>query len=262
MITLNRYEIRKQGLKILNEISDHEDDYYFIHYAVDFHNSNRIAAIAIRHLSSEGEIINFSIDTMAEELNLPITNKNLDKIESSMLIKYFKFIEKHIHSKFIHWNMSSDEYGFKAIEKRAKKLKIDTKITSISENQCINLSHCFKMIYGENYIKNPKFYNLLKLNNIHPHDLLNGKQEAKEIKNQNFKAVTLSCDRKVNVFYELYFLSFTNRLKVQTNWIEIHGLSIQSIYEFSKSKWWFNLISFFLGSIVGATVPLILKRFF
>lgn len=255
---MNRYEIRKQGLKILNEISDHEDDYYFIHYAVDFHSSNRIAAIAIRHLSFEGNIINFSIDVESRRLHLPITDENLNKIESSMLTEYLKFMKKHIHSKFIHWNMSSDEYGFKAIENRAKELKVSTEIIHILENQCINLSHCLKHIYAENYVKDQKFYNLLNLNNIHPHDLLNGKQEAEEIKKQNFKVVTLSCDRKVDVFYQLYFLALNNRLKVQTNWVEIHGLSIQSIYEFSKSKWWFNLISFFGGAIFSW----ILKRFF
>lgn len=255
---MNRYEIRKQGLKILNEISNNENDYYFIHYAVDFHDSNRIAAIAIRHLSFEGNVINFSIDVESRRLNLPITNENLDKIESSMLTEYFNFMKNHIHSKFIHWNMSSDEYGFKAIENRAKELKASTEIVSVSENQCVNLSHCFKKMYGENYVKDQKFYNLLNLNNIHPHDLLNGKQEAEEIRKQDFKSIALSCDRKVNVFYQLYFLALNNRLKVQTNWVEIHGLSIQSIYEFVKDKWWFSLLCFFMGAIFSW----LLERFF
>ena len=119
-----QYEKRKKAVSTLKEIDTRPDNYIIVHYTCDnFKVSQIISSIAVRQLA-DGQTESFSLYKAAQEMNIEndaIPN-NQEKIEKKMLSDYYKFVNKNLEKKWIHWGMNSDNYGFKAIEHRYRVL--------------------------------------------------------------------------------------------------------------------------------------------
>ena len=116
---MTQYEERKRALEILKEIDERPEKYIVIHYTCDnFKISQTITSIAVRQLQ-DGQTESFSLyRSLAQFLHISENemNENLQKIEKKMLTDYFSFVKKHPNKIWIHWNMSSDNYGFKGLK--------------------------------------------------------------------------------------------------------------------------------------------------
>lgn len=251
---MSRYTLRKQALKTLKGIENNPENYYFIHYACgDFQKENTISVIAVMNLKTQISTT-FSIKKTAEELNINTKgiSKNSLKIQKKMLEAFNEFLIQNVKNvKWINWNMQSDEYGFEAIRHQSQILNIENPILVPNSNQ-INLSHLLSDIYGPNFINDPKMENLAKINNINlSYEFKNGKEEAKLLNDEKYTDISRSTLRKLNIFNIFLEKTINKKLKVKSKWTDIYGWSPQGIYTAVKDKWWFALLTFALGIIIG-----------
>lgn len=93
---------------------------------------------------------------------------------------------------------------------------------------------------------------LLELNNIKPRDYLSGANEAEAFKNKEYIKLHRSTLRKVDVFNNLMTRSIQNKLKTQSKWYDVYGISAQGVFEYCKNKWWIQLFVWILALVLGA----------
>lgn len=252
-----QFDKHKRACKVLYEIDKNPSNYFIIHYSCEsFYDINdghtpRITSIAIYSVST-GQTDSFSIHKMAEKRHIAFADieKHYDELEKMMLNEYFDFMKSHLSNCFIHWNMRDINYGFKAIEHRYEVLGGEPHI--VEDNRKIDLSRLFIDKYGVKYIGHPRMEKLLELNNIKPKDYLSGANEAEAFKNKEYIKLHRSTLRKVDVFNNLMTRSIQNKLKTQSKWYDVYGISAQGVFEYCKNKWWIQLFVWILALVLGA----------
>lgn len=250
---MSRYTVRKNALSILNEIENKPENYYLIHYACDdFNSSKSISSISVMNFSNR-ITKTFDIDKTARMLRLP-DNKTTycnSTIQRKLLEEFNSFLQVHPDTQWISWNMENDFYGFNAIYEYSEFLNIEHPV-KVSESQQINLSHLLADLYGPNFAIDPKMENLAKINNIDlAYEFKTGKEEIKLLKQSKYNEISRSTARKLLIFRSFLEKAINNKLRVDSNWIEIYGISPQGMYTAVKDKWWFALLTFALGIIIG-----------
>lgn len=160
-----------------------------------------------------------------------------DEVEKFLLEEFFHFVQ--VNKNWLHWNMKDSNYGFEALENRYKALGGNP--TSFDSNKTINLATILKSIYGDDYARNPKMYDLSRLNNILPRNFLKGDVEADRFSSGNLREVGLSCNSKVGLFSHILNLIKENKLLVRKN-----------RFDYFKSMWkWILAAISFLALILG-----------
>lgn len=250
-----RYQIRKKGKNTLKEIEQNLNNHLIIHYSCESFTSEggkspRITCIAI-YIFESRQVKIFSLTSSAEELHINIEDipNYYDKVEKHMLDDYFGFMNTHSHFNWIHWNMRSSNYGFYALEHRYKVL--DGQPTILHDSKKIDLASLLVDIYGENYIEDPKMISLMRLNGISEKDFMSGLEEGEAFNKNDFFRISMSCGRKVHAFASIIDKTINNNLKVRTSWKQQYGTSFQSIYEMLREKWWWSILTWFIGLIIG-----------
>lgn len=122
----------------------------------------------------------------------------------------------------------------------------------------IDLTRLLVNCYGRGYIAHPRMEKIADKNNITKIGFLTGKEEASAFENKQYIKLRNSTLRKVDLFYSIINAAAEGTLKTNSKWKEIYGVSIQGIYEALKERWWFNLLIFIIGLIIGALFPKIL----
>src|SRR5699024_10771883 len=196
----------------------------------------------------------FSIKKTAEDLNINPRDisKNTLKIQKEMLESFNEFLIQNVKNvKWINWNMQSDKFGFEAIQHQSKVLNIKNPVT-VSNSEQISLSHLLSDIYGPNFIDDPKMEKLAEYNDIDlSYEFKNGKEEDKLLNERNYNDISLSTIRKLTIFNIFLEKAINNKLKVKSKWTDIYGWSPQGIYNAIKGKWWFAILTFILGTLIG-----------
>lgn len=250
---MSRYTVRKRALAILKQIENNPENYYLIHYACDDFNSSKIiSSISVMNFSDR-IIKTFDINKTAKELNISDNEIVYDNstIQRKMLEEFNSFLYAHSRSNWISWNMENDFYGFNAIYDYSKFLNVTSPI-KISESQQINLAHLLSDLYGPNFANDPKMKNLAILNKIDlSYEFKTGEKEIELLKQGKYNEISRSTVRKLIIFRSFLDKAINNKLKVNSNWIEIYGVSPQGIYNAVKDKWWFALLTFIIGIIIG-----------
>ena len=251
---MSRYKVRKQALETLSNIENNPQNYYLIHYACgNFREENTISVIAVMNLKKQVSTT-FSIKKTAEDLNINPRDisKNTLKIQKEMLESFNEFLIQNVKNiKWINWNMQSDKFGFEAIQHQSKVLNIKNPVT-VSNSEQINLSHLLSDIYGPNFIDDPKMEKLAEYNDIDlSYEFKNGKEEAKLLNEGKYTDISLSTIRKLTIFNIFLEKAINNKLKVKSKWTDIYGWSPQGIYNAIKGKWWFAILTFILGTLIG-----------
>ncbi|MFT9411549.1 hypothetical protein, partial [Liquorilactobacillus hordei] len=255
---MSKYELRKQALETVKKIDKNREKYYVIHYTCDdFKKSDTVTSIVISHFS-DGETTSFSLDQTAKILDIQNTDlktpETLNKVEKKMLESFSDFVKNHDNNNWVHWNMNSDSYGFKALELRAKVLKIQN-FSVVNDDRKLNLSKLFAELYDRGFAKNPQMENLMKLNKISdPGDYYPGYSnqddkmtEPKLFEQGKYKTIRLSCLRKVKILCHFLNLEIDKKLITLTPKRKLYGLSIKGLYALLLEQWWSGLLIFFLG---------------
>lgn len=248
-----------KACEILKEIDKNPENYFIIHYSCEsFYDkedghSPRITSIAVyRYYDAQTD--SFSIHRSAEKEGVLFDEieSNYDLLEKKMLDDYFEFVRTHMNMKWIHWNMRDSNYGFKAIEFRYQVLKGEPIV--IEDSKKIDLARLLIDKYGARYIEDPKMQSLMQFNNISEKDFLSGKDEAIAFENKDYIKLHLSTLRKVNVFYTIINRDLQKTLKIKSNWKDIYGVSLQGIFDYCQSKWWFWVITIIVSAIAGVVI--------
>ncbi len=245
----------KASRKKIEDICEHKENYVLIWYSVENVNEmRRITSIVIQSLS--GQIRTFSTNFEAGFRREEFTNTtaNYDKCEKQMLKDFYEYAEKQCTDKiWLHWRMKLAEYGFTALENRYKYL--GGKPFVISDNNKIDICELFKCRYGGNFVnKNNDRWRIKYLaekNSIETAGFLGHIEEEHELKKKQYERVLISLSRKTNIVTQFLDLSYKSKLKTDSKWQEIYGITPQGIYDACKETWWFNLLIFVLGIIIG-----------
>ncbi|MEG2651617.1 MAG: hypothetical protein RSA63_12150, partial [Eubacterium sp.] len=258
----------KNAKNTLSTIDLNKKDYLLIHYSCEsFYDkkdgySPRITSIAIRKVDN-GQTDLFAIHKIAEIKHITFNeiSNHYDELEKEMLHTFFQFVSINKEKNWIHWNMRDTNYGFKALEHRARVLGIEP--SKISDDHKIDLALLLMQRYGSQYEPNPRMQNLIEKNNIRPKDFLNGKDEATAFDNQDYIRLGMSAASKVDAFSSILNLSFDNKLLVDTKKLDIYGMSIRGFLAMVEDSPTLRIIKYILnliiGGIVGAIITLIIK---
>ena len=253
---MNQYQCHKNAIAKLKDISSSQSKYLIIHYSCEsFYDREdghtpRITTVAVRFLET-GQTKSFSIQEAAEmkSINLQNIEENYNALENDMLICFYDFVKKNDSSYWIHWNMRDANYGFYALENRARVLGIEP--FCITNDKKIDLARLLIDCYGRHYVDNPKLEKLVDLNNFSKLCFLSGKDEASAFENKQYIKLRNSTLRKVELLANILAAAINGTLKTNSKWKDKYGLNIQGVYEALKERWWFNVITFMIGILIG-----------
>ena len=254
----------KKAKEKLKEIFDKEEDFRIIHYSCQSFNrieagkSAIISTIAVYSLHSD-TIASFDIQTAAEKLRIDYSNianpDNMKKIETDLLQDFFDYIKVDQRCVYLHWNMRDSQYGFQALNRRYSVLTGKNPEYVIPENKQINLAKLFEDYFGTNYVSDPKIKSIVELNpSLKPRYMMYGAEEADAFDEGRYNDLHKSTLSKVRLFYNFLRMVDDNQLIVSTPLYKSFGISLQVLYEIVKEQWWWALLTFFIGTLLGAII--------
>lgn len=249
-----RYRIYKNAKEKLEEIGKFPDQYNVIHYSCEsfygLPRAPRIVTVAARNLKYKQSKC-FSVQKIAEEKHIDVYNmEQYEEIERILLESFFNYLEENKDKTWIHWNMSSDKYGFSALEHRARVLGVTPFV--LPDEKKLDLKILFNDYYGEGYIPDRQMEELIRKNNLHEQDLLTGAEEAEVFEKGNFLQMEMSTLRKVDIFEKFVSMANSNTLKTESSIVSQYGITPQGLYDGVKGRLWFNFIIFVLGILANA----------
>lgn len=220
----------------LDDFLAHPPAVWVIHYACQSFfqgqrlGSPRVTAIAARNLD-RGETVSFSIDVEAELARLPSGEvpANLDRLERSLLDKFYEFLTANRAMRFVHWNMRDATYGFAAIEHRYRVLGGNP--VTVSESQKLDMAKLFVDLYGSGYGGAVPRQTLAEANRLPMMGFLSGEEEARSFEEGNYRAVQNSTLVKVKLHSDLVELAQTRALKTQASWWTLNLGRVRESYE-------------------------------
>ena len=193
------------------------DDCYFIHYASNgfFNGSSpapKISSIVIFNKKNE-QGYRF---TLKDHLQ----GHSKEDAEKLALENFKLLFEKNPNVSFIHWNMTANGFGFKAIQQRAKELGVE--LPTIQDENLFDLSSYVAYIAEKKLsIKQILWFNSL----LYGNDFLDGKTEAEYFDKGKYEEINNSIELKVNGFAEIVDLIKANKLKTEPPYVNNDGLT-------------------------------------
>lgn len=196
-----------------------------IHYSCQNLNDNnegyspRITSIAVLHIASS-TMHSFSIHLIAEikKISRVEIHNHYDDLEAIMLEDFYKFVQDHQGSYWLHWNMTNINFGFDALEHRYRVLT-DKTPPKVDDSKKYNLSSLVSEIYGKNYVDHPKMPNLMELNGGKSRDFLNGEEEVEAFTRKEYIKLHKSTMSKVYFFKSVFHRLQSRKLNTaRSNW--------------------------------------------
>lgn len=194
-----------------------KDDCYFIHYASNgFYNGSspapKISCIVIFNQKNK-QGYRF---TLKDHLQ----GHSKEEAERLSLENFKLLFDRYPNVSFIHWNMSANGFGFKAIQARAKELGVE--LPTISEDNLFDLSSYVAYIAEKKLsIKQILWFNSL----LYDDDFLDGKTEAEYFDKGKYEEICNSIELKVNGFAEIVDLIKNDKLKTEPPYENNDGLA-------------------------------------
>jgi hypothetical protein len=195
--------------------------------------SARITSIVVTHYSTN-QAISFSTHAIAEELGIAREHviEEFDKIEATLLNKFYSFVQNRRDKYWVHWNMRSLAFGFEHVEHRYRVLsKKDAPVIPVERQ--VNLNDMIADRYGSDYAPHQKMINLMEMNGGRHRDLLTGPEEVQAFKNREFIRLHRSNLCKTGFFSDIMEKMLKGKLKTQTNGI---GVRIDRLLEGRTAK--------------------------
>ena len=146
-----------------------------------------------------------------------------------MLQEYNDHISGYKDTQYLHWNMRDVNFGFQALEHRARVHGIEPCV--VPDSCRLDLSRLLVQAYGTGYIGHPRLKKLLEKNHIEPLDFLSGEAEAEAFERGDYVALHQSTLRKVDVLANLAGRAHTNSLRTNATWWELRGGTVRAALE-------------------------------
>lgn len=262
MADLHAYRAREKAIRNIREIVEDGRNLFLIHYNCESlekqdDNSPRVASISIRNFATE-ESRSFSLHMVRERLfpNINVaklTSKNLDEMERAMLEEYFRHMTHLKEVNWVHWKMTSENFGFAAIEHRASVLGIEN-IVEVPFRHRHDLSRIVESVYGKGYAAHPRWRTLTEMNGITATDAVwNSRDNPAEVElfaKREFRLLQNSAIRKTSILRQLASLTATNQLRTDSNLDDLLASRLLSTFERARSNPWFAFLVFCF-SIIG-----------
>ncbi|MDD3050574.1 MAG: hypothetical protein PHR06_05450 [Candidatus Cloacimonetes bacterium] len=223
---MSRYKIRKRAFKVLEDINEKKIKTLIFHYASESFKNNSVPAISCIsiYLLENYQVKSFYL----------MQNDGYKSEEEKLLIEFESFIQKYKDYTWLHWNCSGSLFGFEVIKRRFKYIFKREIIFEFSN--LVDLSQIFNQLYTPKYIEHGKFLNIVKYNGTYQREILSGEEEAELFSKGNFVAIHNSCEAKVRKISSLFELALSKKLKHKARWCDVHGITIDSIYESKAVK--------------------------
>jgi hypothetical protein len=136
--------------------------------------------------------------------------------EIALFERFYDYLIEHRESLIVHWNMNSSVYGFAALGRRYCYITGKEHPRHVPpEHLLYDLDDIIGELYGEQYVKHPKFYNLASLNEIGLFSYLSGKDEASQFKAGNLGAISGSTTTKARANIDILEALLNGRLRTQ-----------------------------------------------
>jgi hypothetical protein len=194
----------------LADLFRHPQSVHAIHYACQsFYSapgaapSLRVVCIAVRQLDS-GQVTTFSVSKIAELRRIQPQHlaQYADYLERTMFGDFNEFLRTNKSSRFLHWNMRDDRYGFNALAHRHQVLGGTP--DEVPEHNRIDVAQLVADIYGDDYVKGrAKLQALGTLNGLAMAGFLVGHDEAAAIESGLHREVHASTLTKVRLIAEI-----------------------------------------------------------
>ena len=230
-----------------------------IHYSCEsFHDrpdgwSPRITSIAVANLATQ-QAESFSIHKLAERRQIQFSDieNYYNELELEMLRYFYSFLEQNHQTKFLHWNMRDDNYGFQAIDHRYRVLTGNEHPSHrVPEGQKYDLAIILKDIYGPTYAPDPRMQKLLEINSAVPRGFLPGQDEALAFDNKEYHRLHQSSLAKVHAITTVAQMAFNRQLKTKTGIWQMHGGGIKTPVSFLFEHPLAVGLTTFVGAIAG-----------
>lgn len=181
-------------IRELKAAMDASDRVLVVHYACeDFYDVKdrpaAISCIAFADLSSVDKWL-FSV------VDAPPDNDPQNR-EQHAMERYFEFLKENAEARLIHWNMSSADFSFDAIENRYRYLNQRAAPRRHPDGHLINLNEIIRDRHGRDYADHPQLTNLGAMNGFRTRYLLSGQEEAKRFKAGDHGEIRRSTAEKV-----------------------------------------------------------------
>ncbi len=233
---LKRLKRRKRALNDLDNLLDHPENVYAIHYSCEGFfdikdgRSPRITSIAVANLHTK-QTTSFSIHKMAEleSYNIAAIDEHYDELEKKMLDEFYEFARGHSNVKWLHWNMRDINYGFPAIAHRYKVLKGAP--VQIQDSRRFDLARMLQAIYGPSYIGHPRLKSLVDRNKVTDRSFLSGQQEADAFTKGDYIALHQSTLRKVGIIATIAEMAWNDTLQTNATWKDKYGANFVGLTE-------------------------------
>ena len=149
--------------------------------------------------------------------------------------------------------MRNDNFGFAALEHRARVLGIDP--TVIKSSRKTDLSRVLSDIYGYEYADKPVLVNLCKMNELESDRFLPGAEEAEFFEKGLYHRLHQSTQKKVDFIGYIAELAYFKRLKSKASLFSQYGIHPKVVLDLLRDSWIVQAIAL-IGVILG------LVRFF
>lgn len=169
-----------------------------------------------------------------------------------MLRRFFEFVGRHSHFYWLHWNMRDINYGFAALEHRARVVGVESQ--HVPDDYKIDLARVLIDLFTAGYIGHPRLEKILDHNRIGRRDFLSGKEEAEAFESGDFVKLHMSTLRKVDVIASLAERTEMEQLRTQASWWERNGSSIIGAIEALTDNWivkTLGLLAILIGIVAG-----------
>ncbi len=265
-----RLEEYKTGKALIQTLRSQNNKTLIIHYSCEsFFNLNgrtpRITSICVKNRSSQ-TTKTFSIHLEAQIKGMQfssISDIDYDLLEGQMLRDFFKYMKSHNTFNWVHWNMKNASFGFEAISNRYKILGGYPK--DIEDQFKFDLVDLISKIYTNKFEKhepNGQLLNLAERNKISKRDALKGKDEADAFDNKDYLKLHMSTSRKVDIIDQVLTLEEQGKLKVETSFWQIYGITPVGVFEMIRNNWILFLLWSILVYLLGAAFEPIVQKYF
>jgi hypothetical protein len=133
-------------------------------------------------------------------------------LEGRVLADFHGHVRENPKVWWIHWGLNSVEFGFPALVQRASALGLGE--VRFPERRLLNLAELLKQRLGENYVPHKRLGNLIRLNDLNDHQLLDQAGLAEAFRAGDFCRMLRSLRRKLYCIGRILELFLTGNLKI------------------------------------------------
>ena len=188
--------------------------------------------IATRDLATGKEEV-FAWHLLAEAQGIPpqeIPSRRFD-LERSALQSLFTHFQGNPKTWWLHWGLHGIEFGFPALAQRAKALGLGDQ--HLPERRSIDLAELLKNRLGEDYVPHNRLKNLILLNQVNCHGLLEVAELTAAYRAGEFSRMLRSLRRKLYCISRIVERGAAGRLRAADGRLVI----LSGTGEGDKARW-------------------------